>query len=149
MERNPGLDAVILDYPQVKPYAEENLASRGLASRARFQSGDLFKDPFPAGDVYVIGYLLSDWPESMCLSIIQKIYKGLPKEGRIVILEKLFEDDMSGPYVTAILNLIMLLEMYGKHRSAHEYRAWLGNAGFRDIEVIRSSGEKHMITAIK
>lgn len=149
IQKNPELQAVIMDYPQVKPYAEQKIAEYHLQSRAKFYEGDIFKDSIPAGDVYSIGYLLSDWPEAMCISLIKKVYNSLPDSGLIVILEKLFADDKSGPYLTAMLNLTMLLEMHGQHRSASEYLAMLEGVGFRDCQVIYSNGEKHMIIGVK
>jgi|GEM_PF-232521 len=149
MHKNPNLDAIIVDYPQVRPYAEAKLKEHHLESRAYFYEGDIFRDALPAGDVYSIGYLLSDWPESMCVSLIQKTYARLPTNGLIVILEKLFDEDKSGPYLTAMLNLTMLLEMQGKHGSASDYVNWLEKAGFMDCQVIPSSGEKHMIIGVK
>jgi hypothetical protein len=149
LQNNPDLTAVIMDYKQVKPYAEEKLTELNLKTRANFFAGDIFKDEFPKGDIYSIGYLLSDWPESLCVSLIQKAYEKLTDNGLIVILEKLFADDKSGPYLTAMLNLTMLLEMHGKHRTRSEYLTWLHNAGFSDCRVIYSSGEKHMIIGVK
>src|SRR5690606_13968335 len=52
-------------------------------------------------------------------------------------------------YLTAMLNLTMLLEMYGTLRSAADYHDWLRQTGFSDIKVIRSAGEKHMIVGKK
>src|SRR5579885_403256 len=149
MQNNPQLSAVIMDYPSVRPYANEKLIEYGLQSRGLFLAGDIFSDALPAGDIYVIGYLLSDLPEAMSVSLIKKIYHILPKNGLIVILEKLFADDKSGPYLTAMLNLTMLLEMQGQHRSTAEYIDWLQTAGFQEIRVIYSAGEKHMLAGIK
>ena len=53
------------------------------------------------------------------------------------------------PFTTAMMNLNMLLETYGKHRSAVEYTKWLNEIGFRNCKIVRSSGEKHMIVAFK
>lgn len=149
MQNNPDLCAVIMDYPHVKPYAESKFLEMNLQARAHFYTGDIFKDSFPDGDIYAIGYLLSDWPEYKCASLIQKVYEKLPNDGLIVILEKLFDEDKSGPYLTAMLNLTMLLEMQGEHRTAVEYISWLQQAGFRDTQVVYSAGEKHMIIGVK
>ncbi|MBA3661443.1 MAG: hypothetical protein H0W64_06935 [Gammaproteobacteria bacterium] len=149
LHKNPDLTAVIMDYPHVRNAAEKKLTEHHCQSRGTFYPGNIFTDSLPLGDVYSIGYLLSDWPESRCVSLLQKVYDHLPPNGIIVILEKFFEDDKSGPYLTAMLNITMLLEMHGTHRSATEYGIWLQNIGFQHIQVTYSAGEKHMITAIK
>ena len=48
-----------------------------------------------------------------------------------------------------VKNLIMLLEMRGRHRTYTEYIGWLQNAGFSNIETVYSGGEKNMIIGKK
>ncbi|VVC75836.1 3-hydroxy-5-methyl-1-naphthoate 3-O-methyltransferase [Aquicella siphonis] len=149
LQCNPLLETVIMDFPNIKPYAENQFRLYNLAQRAEFHAGDMFVDILPEGDIYVLGYILSDWEDSVSLSLIRKVYDSLPENGLIIILEKLFEEDKSGPYLTAMLNLTMLLEMYGTLRSAADYHDWLRQTGFSDIKTIRSAGEKHMIVGKK
>lgn len=149
VEANPQLQAIILDYPLIKPYAEDKIHFYNLQHRIRFQGGDMFSPQLPQGDVYVIAYVLSDWPESVCLSLLRTVYEHLPMGGKLLILEKLFDEDKKGPYLTAMLNTIMLLEMHGRHKTALEYEDMLKNIGFQNIKTIRSAGEKHMIVAQK
>lgn len=146
---NPNLNAVIMDYPIVQPFAEKKLAEYKVQSRGKFDIGNIFEDPLPKADVYSIAYVLSDWPEVDCLYLIKKVYDSLPKNGLILILEKFFNNDKTGPYLTAMLNLTMLLEMYGTHRSVPEYIQWLKKIGFSEFDVIYSFGEKHMIVGKK
>jgi hypothetical protein len=149
LQNNNQLQAEVMDYAQVKLYAEEKFRTYQVANRASFHIGDIFNDKLPKGDVYIIGYVLSDWPESLCYSLIKKVYEYLPENGLLVILEKFFNDDKTGPYLTAMLNITMLLEMYGEHHSAKEYVTWLQRVGFTDIKIIYSLGEKHMIIGKK
>ena len=149
LQKNPKLHAVVMDYPQVKPYAEGKYREYNVDARALFYTGDIFNDVLPQGDVYSIGYVLSDWPDDRCVSLINKAYKQLPSDGLIIILEKFFNEDKSGPYLTSMLNLTMLLEMHGQHRNIAEYCNWLNEAGFSNVEVIYSAGEKHMMIGKK
>lgn len=149
LQQNPALYAEIIDFEQVEPYAKQKFSEYGLTDRASFYKGDIFQDTLKKGDIYSIGYVLSDWPENYCLALIQKVYDSLPENGLIVILEKFFNEDKSGPYLTAMLNLTMLLEMHGTHRTVSEYKKWLMNTGFSEFEVVYSSGEKHMLIAKK
>jgi hypothetical protein len=92
---------------------------------------------------------LSDWPDDVCQSLIKKCYQALPKNGLIILMEKYLNEDKTGPYLTAMMNLVMLLEMQGRHRCYSEYTEWLIDAGFTDLETIYSSGEKNMIIGKK
>lgn len=149
LHKNPQLRAVVMDLPPVEHHALQAFADHRCGDRASFQRGDIFKDPLPEGDIYAIGYVLSDWPEDQCLALIGKVQAALPTGGLIVILEKFFNRQKTGPFLTGMLNLTMLLEMEGKHRSAHEYHVWLEDVGFTDIVTVYSSGEKHMVVGTR
>jgi hypothetical protein len=43
----------------------------------------------------------------------------------------------------------MHVETQGRHRSAPEYVALLEAAGWRDCEVHRSTGDKHLVLGLK
>jgi len=149
LQKNPGLTAIVMDLPPVEPHAKRAFIDNGCQQRAGFHAGDMFQDALPAGDIYVIGYVLSDWPEERCLGLIRRVWDALPLGGLIVILEKFFNNDKTGPFLTGMLNLTMLLEMQGQHRSVDEYADWLENAGFSEMTAVYSSGEKHMLVARK
>lgn len=149
LQANPELRAVVMDLAPVEPHAIAAFAAHGCAGRARFHEGDMFEDPLPPGDLYAIGYVLSDWEDARCTALIAAVHAALPPGGRIAILEKFFDEDKTGPFLTAMLNLVMLLEMKGRHRTASEYAGWLERAGFRGVTLVRSRGEKHMLVASK
>jgi hypothetical protein len=147
--QNPLLHAEIMDLEPVKIYAEDTFKKHGVSDRAKFSVGDMLTDHLPQGDIYVLGYVLSDWPDDACIHLIHKCYEQLPKNGLIILLEKSLHEDKTGPYLTAMMNLVMLVEMKGRHRCYSEYMSWMTNAGFGQIETISSSGEKHMLVGMK
>lgn len=149
LQKNAGLTAVVMDLAPVESYAVQAFIENECQQRADFRVGDIFNDVLPDGDIYAIGYVLSDWPEERCRGLIRKAYKALPPGGLIVILEKFFNKDKTGPFLTGMLNLTMLLEMNGQHRSVDEYTEWLQSAGFSDMTAIYSTGEKHMLVGRK
>lgn len=146
---NPALTAVIFDHEKVeKPFMRKR-DEYDLGNRLFFKSGDFFKDELPEGDLFSLGYILSDWKEEQCRYLLRKIYDKLPVDGALVILEKVFNDDMCGPFTTAMMNINMLLETYGQHRSFAQYNTLLRSVGFEECQIVRSRGEKHMIIARK
>jgi 3-hydroxy-5-methyl-1-naphthoate 3-O-methyltransferase len=42
-----------------------------------------------------------------------------------------------GPLDAALMSLNMLVETWGRNYTAAEYRAWLAEAGFLDMETVR------------
>ena len=148
--RHATLQATVLDRAQVRDWCFRRRAEFALESRLEFVAGDFLSDaPLPEADVYSVGYILSDWSEHVGTRLLQRLYSALPSGGALVVLEKLFDEDKRGPLPTAMMNLCMLLEQHGKHRSAGEYVDWLKQVGFREVRVLRSQGEKHAIVGTK
>ena len=145
----PTLKGIIFDIESVYSYLRQKIIEHKLQERLDFIAGDFFTDKLPSGDIYSLGYILSDWNRKDGTNLLKKIYHCLPEGGCILILEKLFNEEKNGPVETAMMNLAMLLETRGKHYSGSEYINWLKSVGFKDCKVIYSSGEKHMVVGIK
>lgn len=149
LEHYPSLKAIVFDLPSVREYLEKKCAEYNLSERLTFVAGDFFKDELPVGEVYVLGYVLSDWNREDGTVLLKKLYNALPEGGVLLVLEKLFNEDKKGPVETAMMNLAMLLETWGQHYSGSEYIAWLQDVEFKNCQIIRSSSEKHMVIGIK
>ncbi|MBD0693803.1 methyltransferase [Streptomyces sp. CBMA123] len=141
----PQLRSTVFDLPQVGPHLAARSAEHGLDDRLAFTAGDFFHDPLPAGDCFAFGYILSDWDDQTCATLLRKAYEACLPGGRVLIMERLFDDDRGGPLATAVMNLSMHIETQGRHRTAAEYLDLLRQAGFADGTVRRSSGDKHLI----
>ncbi|MBE1533911.1 methyltransferase [Actinomadura algeriensis] len=143
--RAPGLRATVFDLPGVGPHVAETAERYGLAGRLGFTAGDFFTEELPAGDCIAFGYILSDWDDDACAMLLAKAYRACTPPGRVLIMERLFDDSRTGPLATAVMNLTMHVETQGRHRTAAEYTALLEEAGFTGCEVHRTSGEKHLV----
>jgi hypothetical protein len=146
---NPRLTGIVYDFPEVEPYFTEKCKQFALTERLKFMAGDFFHEDIPTAEIYVLGYVLSDWSTADGTALLTKIYNKLPTDGIIIILEKLFDKNKTGPFQTSMMNLAMLLETEGQHRSLEEYYEWLISIGFSDCQHFFSSGEKHMIIGKK
>lgn len=149
VEEFPDMVGCVYDLEVVEPYFNEKRKKHGLEDQIKFVGGDLFVDNFPLADAYSLGYILSDWSKEKGDNLLRKIYKHLPAGGAVIVLEKLFNEQKDGPLATAMMNLVMLLEMEGQHHTSSEYFERLHGAGFEDMVCYRSSGEKHMIVGFK
>jgi trans-aconitate methyltransferase len=145
LKRFPNLHATIFDLAPIGKYVDETRRLYDLGSRLHFKAGDFWRDDYPEADVYVFGYILSDWVDEEGRMLLKKTRDRM-STGKVIILEKLFDDNQSkGPQTTAMADISMMIETRGKHRTAQEYIQMLNDAGIDDISVIRSSGDKHMI----
>lgn len=141
----PRLRSTVFDLPQVGPHLAAQATKHEHGDRLDFAAGDFFRDPLPAGDCFAFGYILSDWDDETCAALLRKAHEACLPGGRVLIMERLFDDDRGGPLATAVMNLSMHFETRGRHRTAAEYLDLLRHAGFVDGTVRRSSGDKHLI----
>jgi acetylserotonin N-methyltransferase len=137
-ELYPNLQATVFDLPRATPLAREQVALSPAASRIRIVSGDFFRDELPPADLYTLGRILHDWDEAKILTLLAKIHRALPKDGALLIAEKLLNEDGVGPLPANMQSLNMLICTEGKERSASQYVELLQRAGFTQVESRRT-----------
>ncbi len=147
-KENLGLKATVFDLQEVMPYCEANIKKENLQQRLNFIAGNFWKDQLPPADTYALGYILSDWTDEQAIRLLQKVRQVLPAGGKIIVLERLLENDRSGPFMGLMQDLAMMLETGGMHRAEEHYRRLLIQSGFKKIEVYKSSGDKHAIVGV-
>ncbi len=143
--RTPALHATVFDLPHVAPHLARTREDYGLGDRLSFAPGDFFRDQLPGGDCLAFGYILSDWDDATCLELLRKAHRACEPGGRVLVMDRLFDDDGHRPLATAVMNLSMHVETRGRHRTAGEFLDLLHASGFVDCEVRRSSREKHLV----
>lgn len=141
----PLLRATVFDLPQVEPHLREFGRAHGVSDRLDFVAGDFFTDDLPEADCLAFGYVLSDWEDTVCAELLRKAHRACAPGGRVLVMERIFDDSRTGPLPTSVMNLTMHVETRGRHRTAGEYFALLADAGFTGVELHRTSGEKHLI----
>jgi ubiquinone/menaquinone biosynthesis C-methylase UbiE len=149
LQHAPDLHAVVFDLPQVRPHLERARDEHGLRDRLAFVAGDFFSDDFPEGDLISLGYVMSNWPDEECQQILRKSYRACAPGGRVVIMDRLFDEEKNGPVATAVMNMVMLLETRGGHRTPAEFAALLTAAGFQNPVIRHGGGDKHLVIAEK
>ncbi|MBO1284560.1 MULTISPECIES: methyltransferase [Streptomyces] len=149
LQATPGLRATVFELPEVEPYVAETVERYGLEGRLDFAPGDFHRDEFPATECVAFGYVLSGWTDETGLELLRKAYRACSDGGRVLIMDRLFDDDHRGPLPTAVMNLSMHVEAKGRHRTAAEYIGLLESAGFTDCEVHRTTQDKQLVTGVK
>lgn len=145
----PDVRCVILDLPVVCPIAREYAEAAGLADRVTAEPGDLFAESFPSGfDAILFSQILHDWPVDKDEKLVRRAHAALPPGGRILIHEKLVDED-GQPVINALVNLDMALWTDGQQFSEAELRAMLGAAGFADIECRPTAGYWSVVSGRK
>lgn len=151
-KRHSTLRGVVLELPPVCPVATQRITAAGLADRLRAEPGDMLSASYPEGvDVVLLSWVLHNYGDDKCKQLLAKAYDALPVGGRLVVSEKVLNNDRSGSRWGVMMSLQMLVacEPGAKERTEAEYRSLLGGAGFVDIDVIRLDAPRDVIVARK
>lgn len=65
--------------------------------------------------------------------MIKRIYKFAPIGSDVIILEKLFDEGSCSPFNAAMMDICMMVETDGRHRTYVEYVKILEISGFESL----------------
>ena len=126
---NRHLKGVVYDLPHSRDAGLAFADASGLADRIMIESGDFFAS-VPAGDVYLMKWILHDWDNSACVKILSNCRRAITGQGRVVLVEYRL-GEISDPGLGALADLNMLTLTGGRERTAAQYGQLLDAAGFR------------------
>jgi acetylserotonin N-methyltransferase len=147
--RHPQLRALVFDLPGTQELAKELISTTDVADRIDLVAGDFFADTLPAADIIAVGRIVHDWSLDKVRRLLHKIHERLPSGGALLILEKLLNDDRSGPSWAVLQSLNMLVCTEGKERTLAEYTALLHDAGFTRVAGQRTVTPLDAVLAVK
>jgi hypothetical protein len=134
LSANPHLKGLLYDRPHNIDASRAVFESGGVAGRTEATPGNFFEHVPSGGDVYVLASILHDWTDDECITILEHCRAAMPPEGRLLILEGLVDDAGASTFST-LLDLVMLVTIGGRKRTADEYGALLASAGLERLHV--------------
>jgi hypothetical protein len=141
MQMNPGLHGIVYDRPENVPAAQAAATSLGLSERSTAIAGDFFES-VPAGDLYLVRFILHDWNDEDCVRILKNCRRAMMPGGRLVVVESFLgrvgqaaSDDIAD-IQGAIIDLHMLTLVGGRERSVSQYENLLRQA---DLSMIATT----------
>ena len=148
-ESAPLVKVTAVDWPGVIDITRANVESRGLTDRFSFIPGDLATADFGSGyDIAAIGHILHSEGEQKSRALLRKTFEALAPGGTIAVQEFLVEPDRSGPPVSLIFAVNMLVNTdQGDTWSFEEIAGWLREAGFENPRQLDSPGPSPLILA--
>jgi SAM-dependent methyltransferase len=128
---HPHLKATVFERPPVDRVTEKCIAKRGFAGRVGVASGDMFRDPLPAGyDVHLWSNALHDWDAATVKLLLEKSFAALPPGGLVVIHDRHLNREKTGPLRIAAHSVFLMAGTEGRYYSIAEIEAFLGVVGF-------------------
>jgi O-methyltransferase len=146
LEAVPGARGVLFDLPEVIEGARAALAARGLVDRCALVGGSFF-DAVPAGEGYVMKWILHDWDDAACHNILRNIRSVIPHGGRVVVVDRLIPErvtDDASIRVNLLMDLTMLMTHKGRERTENEFRQMFEQTGFA-LASVRTTPTGHGI----
>lgn len=146
LDANPHLLGAVLDVPEACAEAEGFVASKGLADRCRVIAGSFFEAIPPGYDVHLLKWILHDWSDTSCQTILETCRSSMPERGQLLIVEQLLPDKVVAGAVfhpAVAMDLTMLVNFAeGRERTLTEYGRLLSRSGFAIRQTIElpSSG---------
>ncbi|MDR1676885.1 MAG: methyltransferase domain-containing protein [Deltaproteobacteria bacterium] len=136
----PNLSAVIFDLPGSKPVAGKILARLGMADRVKFIAGDYNSDPLPEPfDVVFISQVIHQESPEGAAALVSKAAGVLEKGGILVIQEFFIDDNLSGPAVSALFSLNMLVNTLGGQSYTYaQVEEIMKKAGLKEIRILKA-----------
>lgn len=136
-ERYPLLRATVADLPSAVPVTERFLREAGAHERVRALGVDLLEQP-PAGtyDAAVLAKCLRLFDPEDARRVVRHVGAAVRPGGTLYVLEVGLEDTRLGPESGLWFDFLSI--SFYEHGHAHtesEYRAWLEQAGFGEVEV--------------
>ena len=150
-QRSPRVTVTAVDWPGVLDVTRKVAARLGVAERFSFVAGDLATADFGRGHhIATLGHILHSEGEKRGRALLKKTFKALAPGGTIAIAEFLVDDARTGPPVSLIFAVNMLVNTdEGDTWSFGEIAGWLREAGFRDPRTIDAPGPSPLILATR
>jgi hypothetical protein len=122
LDAYPKLRGVLFDQPAV-------VADAISHERLRVESGSFFQSVPEGGDAYLLKWIIHDWEDAECLTILRNVRAAMDDEATLLLLERIIGEPNTDPAAT-FSDLNMLVMPGGRERTVDEFAALLAEAGF-------------------
>lgn len=151
-ERDPNIRVMAQDWVDVLEVTKEFVAKFNLNKQFSYLPGDLSDVDFGEKlyDLIILGHICHSEGQEKTLTLFSRCYKSLKKNGKLLIVEFIPDDERK----TAVFPLLFAVNMLvhtteGNTFTMAEYNKWLNEAGFKDISTIQGPGPSPLIIAEK
>ena len=145
----PDLRATVAELPRVAVIATDFVAGSGVADRVKILAADVNQQPPPGRyDVATFRHFFQVMSRDQARRALVNVGQAIEPGGTIYIVGHVLEDSRLAPETAVGMNLVFL-SVYdaGQSYTESEYRAWLEEAGFGEVEV-RFGGGPGTVTVI-
>ena len=145
LKRQPKLQGVLFDLPEVVESAKSAGLFAGVEDRIQYQAGS-FLESAPAGcDAWIMKHIIHDWDDETCRTILTNIRKQMPANGKVLLFEMVVPDT-NEPSPAKMMDIQMLSGTDGgRERTASEFGTLLESAGLKLERIIPTKSPMSVI----
>jgi hypothetical protein len=143
---NPTLKGIVFDLPNIVMSAAAAAKLMGLSNRVATVGGNFF-ERVPAADLYLLKYILHDWNDEECVTILRNCRRAMPPGARLAVIE-LILTEMGQRALVPLMDLNMMVMLSGRERTLAEYDALLQAADLRVTVVKPTATPMAIIEAV-
>ena len=146
-----GISAVVFDLPSVVPLTRTYIQAEGLTAEVGTAVGDYLRDPIGSGyDLVFMSAVIHSNATDENRLLFRKAAGALNAGGRLVVQDFLMNEERTGPPQAALFALNMLVgTRAGDTYTESEVRAWMAEAGFRDMTRIDTPAATNIMIGTK
>ena len=144
--RNSNARGMLFDLPHVIADARRRIPG-DLAGRVEFVAGDFFRAVPHGADLYVLKFIIHDWPDARALEILASCRRAM-KRGAALLLADQVVCGRNEPCESKPSDVAMMVRNGGRNRTEAEYRALLDSSGFSVAHVGSTSRGLGLFTAV-
>ncbi|GAA2012556.1 methyltransferase [Nocardiopsis rhodophaea] len=142
----PGARGFVFDAPHVAERARDRIHADGLADRCTAVGGDFFREAPEDGDLYVLKWILHDWPDDQAAAILRGCRQAMAPDGRVLIIEQVIPPGDT-PHPGKTMDFSMLTLLNGRERTEEQFAALLAAADLRLNRVIPTASPCSLVEA--
>lgn len=132
----PQMRTTAIDLPMVTPITQKFVEEKGMTDRVKVIAADVLSGFLPGSyDTVVLRGLLQVLSAKDARLAVKNIGAAVTPGGKIYIIGQILDDSRTAPLEAVGFNLVFI-NTYdaGESYTEQEYRDWLSEAGFVDIE---------------
>ncbi|MGB8511062.1 MAG: methyltransferase [Pyrinomonadaceae bacterium] len=135
LKRHAQVRGVLFDAPGVVEGARRRVTEENLAERCEVRGGDFFTSVPEGGDAYMMKHIIHDWDDERAVSILKNCRRAMKDGGKLLVIDQVIPegDEFS---IGKLTDLIMMVMVGGRERTAAEFKALLAAAGFKLTRIV-------------
>jgi hypothetical protein len=148
LRATPHLQGVLFDRPEVIASVPKAQFA-GLEGRVALEAGSFFETVPEGCDAYLMKYIVHDWSDAHCQTILSLMRERLPPRGRVLLCELVVSGE-PGPTPAKLLDIEMLvMTVGGKERTEEEFAHLFAASGLRLNRIVPTARPICVIEAVR